>query len=83
MYGYFHWYYAVGFMLFWTCWPITINRLTSLPRNAYEYNWYWLAAMLIIFVLEYLVVEPILIRCLGHTNAIKRRGGYWYDPHLG
>ena len=83
VYGYNHWFYAVAFMVFWTCWPIAISRLQTLPRTAYEYNWYWLAAMVIAFVLDFLVVEPILIAIWGHTNAIKRRGGFWYDTHLG
>ena len=83
LFGYYHWFYAVAFMVFWTCWPICISLMQTLPRTAYEYNWYWLAAMMIAFVLEYFAVEPIMIACWGHTNAVKRRGGFWYDVHLG
>ena len=82
LFGYFHWYYCVSFMIFWICWPITINRLSTLPRTAYEYQWYWLGAMFIAFVIEHCIVEPILICSLGDKTAIKRRG-FWYDSHLG
>lgn len=41
IFGYFHWFYCTGVMVFWVCWPVTISLLGSLPRTAYVYNWYW------------------------------------------
>ena len=83
IFGYYHWYYCLAFIIFWICWPITISRLMTLPRTAYDYQRYWLAAMGIVFVLEYFIFEPIMILLLKSTDAIKKRGGYYYDIRLG
>ena len=41
LYGYYHWFYSIVFVIFFICWPITINRLQQLPRQYYYYQWYW------------------------------------------
>jgi hypothetical protein len=55
----------------------------TLPRTAYDYQRYWLAAMGIVFVLEHFVLEPLMIVIFKSTDAIKQRGGYFYDARLG
>ena len=83
LYGYNHWYNSIVFIIFFVCWPIAISRLQSLPRTAHVYNWYWLAAMAVIFVWEYFIFEPILVAIFHNSNAVKNRGGYYYDFKIG
>lgn len=37
----------------------------------------------IVFVLEYLIYEPLLALLFGNTNAVRARGGYFYHFKLG
>ena len=39
--------------------------------------------MAIVFVLDYLIVEPILILIFKGKEAMKQRGGFYYDIRLG
>ena len=51
LYGYWHWYYAVFFMVYFICWPIAINQMQQLKRTEYFHHWYWLASMFVTFAL--------------------------------
>jgi hypothetical protein len=44
-FGYYHWYYCLAFIIFWICWPFAISRLQSLPRTAFDYNWFWYSSL--------------------------------------
>ena len=41
LYGYWHWYYAIFFMIYFICWPIAINQMQRLTRTEYFHQWYW------------------------------------------
>ena len=41
LYGYYHWYYSLTFVVYFVCWPIAVNQMQQLSRVQYFYHWYW------------------------------------------
>lgn len=69
----------VCFIAFWT---IAVNRLQLLPREFYYQQSYWIAALMIAWVLDNFVFDPLFTWMLGGT-AFYRFRPYYYDARLG
>lgn len=76
--------------MFCICWTVAIHFMQILPYNKHVYNWYWyflgylrLAGMAICFFFEHFIYEPIIVALFHNREAMKNRGGYYYDIRLG
>lgn len=44
LYGYFHWFYSVAFLIIAVVWPIAIHLMQKIPSTSHRYNWFWYAS---------------------------------------
>jgi len=73
----------MAFVIFFICWPLTINRMQQITIQALYTNWWWLASMGIVFAIEYFIYEPILLLLFHDKTIVRNRGGYYYNYQLG